>query len=353
MILQIIRRATKAVLVSALAACTIGLASCDSVIYDDEVDCTVHYRVPFTYTQNILSANAFASQVTGVTLYVFDSGGKLVLRKTDSGPALATNGYKMDVELQPGTYSMVAWCTGTSPMSDHTAFEIGGGASPASISDLSATLPLNGSEGGYYVDSDITPLFHGMVTNVVCKRDAYGYIDLPAIDLMKDTNVIKVILENLDGSEMMKGDFSVEITADNSCMDYLNNVVGHTPLAYRSWSTTMLASEREEARAGGDEAQTPSGMMTENTTGRFIVGRRPMLKVIRNEDSKVIINLDLLSYLVRVKGHYQGHLTDQQYLDRMDEHTLAFFIDADKNWYMAGGISINGWHIVPDQNEDL
>ena len=67
-----------------------------------------------------------------------------------------------------------------------------------------------------------------MVTNVVCKRDAYGYIDLPAIDLMKDTNVIKVILENLDGSEMMKGDFSVEITADNSCMDYLNNVVGHT-----------------------------------------------------------------------------------------------------------------------------
>lgn len=173
-----------------------------------------------------------------------------MLRKTDSGPALATNGYKMDVELQPGTYSMVAWCTGTSPMSDHTAFEIGG-ALPGVDKRPFGHPPAQRFGRGYYVDSDITPLFHGMVTNVVCKRDAYGYIDLPAIDLMKDTNVIKVILENLDGSEMMKGDFSVEITADNSCMDYLNNVVGHTPLAYRSWSTTMLASEREEARAVG------------------------------------------------------------------------------------------------------
>lgn len=354
MILQTMHRAAKAVLVSALTAGALGLSSCDSTIYDDEGDCTVHYRVPFTFTQNILDANAFASQVTGVTLYVFDSTGKLVLKKSDSGAALATNNYGMDVELLPGTYSMVAWCSGTSPMADHTAFEIGGGQRPAAISELSATLPLKGSDGSYYVDRDITPLFHGMVTDVVCKDHAYGYIDLPTIDLMKDTNVLKVVLENLDGTEMNPDDFSVEITGDNSRMDYLNNVVGTTPMVYRSWATTMLASERDDVRAAGDDdAMVPTGMMTETTTGRLMVDRHPMLRVIRNEDGKAIINIDLIRYLVMVKGHYKGHFTNQQYLDRMDEHTLAFFIDADKNWYMAGGISINGWTVVPEQGEDL
>jgi len=36
-----------------------SLSSCDSAIYDDEGDCSVHYRVTFTYDMNMKWANAF------------------------------------------------------------------------------------------------------------------------------------------------------------------------------------------------------------------------------------------------------------------------------------------------------
>ena len=50
-----------------------------------------------------------------------------MLRKTESGDAVKRTGYKMDVELTPGTYDMLAWCEGASPMDMHTAFAIGDG----------------------------------------------------------------------------------------------------------------------------------------------------------------------------------------------------------------------------------
>lgn len=331
----------------AVCAASALTSSCDSMIYDDQGDCTVHYRVPFTYTHNILSADAFASQVSAVTLYVFDSKGNLVLQKSDSGTTLAAGGYRMDVDLPAGIYDMIAWCTGTSPMPDPTAFKIGGGDTPASPSQLTATLPLKGETGDKYVNQDITPLFHGMIQGVECKESDYGYIDLPAIDLMKDTNVIKVILNNIDGTELNPDDFKMEITGTNSEMDYENNLVGDAPFSYLPWSISRLVTDKEENRA-----PVASGMMAELSMGRLMTDRQPRLKVTRCEDKTEIINLNLIQFFLLVKGHYQAHWSNQEYLDRLDEYSLTFFIDKDKNWYTAAGININSWHVVPPQEED-
>ena len=46
-------------------------------------------------------------------------------------------------------------------------------------------------------------------------------------------------------------------------------------------------------------------------------------------------------------------MTDQEYLDRQDDYSILFFIDASNNWYMAGGIYINSWAVVPPQNENM
>ncbi len=134
------------------------LSSCDSMIYDDQGDCSVHYRVPFTYTMNVLDADAFASQVNSVTLYVYDRQGTLVLQKTESGEALKAPDYAMDVELKPGQYSMLAWGEGTPNATPATNFTIG---SPTQITNLTATLPLKGDEDNYYSDQELTPLFYG------------------------------------------------------------------------------------------------------------------------------------------------------------------------------------------------
>lgn len=343
------KKSIKAFLTLSVIAVGSLMSSCDSVIYDDQGDCSVHYRVPFTYTMNILNVDAFSSQVNSVTLYVFDSEGRHVLTKTESGAALATPGYAMDVELLPGKYSMLAWCEGTASYTPATSFTIGGGNSPASITDLTATLPLQGTDATPYSDRDIVPLFYGYNADVDCP-DTYGTITLPAIDLTKDTNTINVALENLEGTEIATDALSVSIEASNSCMDWTNQLAGNQPLVYLPWSVTQLSSERSRA----EETTNPvTGIFAELTTGRLMTDRKPILVVHRTHDDKDIIRLDLVQFLCMVKGHYAGNYTNQQYLDRMDRHTLTFFVDADLNWYIAGGININGWKVVPPQDMEL
>lgn len=328
------------------------MTSCnDSFIFDDQGDCSVHYRVPVTFRHNILDADALSSQVRNITLYVFDSHGRYVLRQSGSVPENMTDTYYMDLDLQPGNYEIVAWATGQSPMADAVAFSIGGNGSPAAPADLTATLPLQGQAGSYNQDKDIVPLFWGHVSGVECNAKDYGTITLPTIDLIKDTNVIKVILQNLDGTEMKEGDFRVEIEADNSRMDYMNNIMPFGNVSYGSWSSTLLMLENGETKASAEDV--PTGIMTENTTARIMAGDNTRLRVVRLSDNEPIINLKLAKYLIMVKGHYQGNYSDQEYLDRMDQHTLSFFIDADMNWYTVMGVNINGWTVVPEQEEDL
>ena len=348
------------------SAIAVGSLMSSCHIYEDEGDCSVHYRVPFTYTMNILNADAFSSQVSSVTLYVFDSQGHLALTKTESGAALSTPGYAMDVELLPGRYTMLAWCEGTPAYTPSTSFTIGGGGSPSAVTELSATLPLLGDPSALYSDKDITPLFYGYKADIDCP-DTYGTVTLPAIDLIKDTNVINIALENLEGTEIAADALSVSIEADNSQMSWTNAVTGDTQFAYRPWSVTLLSSERgDTSRADGDEgtgegegegdngpAVNPvTGILAELTTGRLMADRKPMLVVHRNVDDKEIIRLDLIKLLCMVRGHF-GNWSDQEYLDRLDRYTMTFFVDADLNWYSAQGINILGWKVVPPQDVEF
>ncbi len=342
------KKSIHAFLTTTAIAVAAAFSSCDT-IFEDQGDCSVHYRVPFTYTHNILNADAFSTQVTSVTLYVFDSDGRLAFTKTESGEALAAPGYAMDVELKPGRYSMVAWCEGTPAYSPSTSFEIGGSGHPAAATDLTATLPLKGDEGGYYSDLDIAPLFYGYAAEVNCP-DTYGKVTLPAINLAKDTNIINVAVENSDGTEIETDALTVHIEASNSFLDWRNDVTGDLSFSYLPWSVTQISSERP-GRA--DNTDPVTGIFAEMTVGRLMVDRKPVLVVHRTEDDKDIIRLDLVRFLCMVKGHYAGGYSDQEYLDRMDRHTLTFFVDASLNWYTAAGININGWKVVPPQDMEL
>lgn len=353
MIRNKMRKTSRALTAALLGVAAAAMSACSSMINDDLRPCTARYLVPITFTKNILDADAFASQVTGVTLYVFDANGQLALRKTESGAALSKPGYMMEVELPAGTYSMLAWCTGDAADAAPTAFAIGGGERPASVRELSATLPLQGTAPELYSDKDIVPLFHGTSTGAVCRAGDDGDVVLPTVDLMKDTNVLQIVLQNADTqAEMDPQEFRVEVTGSNSEMNYMNDVIGTTAFTYLPWSVRSLATENEAGRADG-AATVNSGMMTETTMGRLMIDRQPRLKVVRTTDGVTIIDLNLTQYLCMVKGHYQGHWNDQEYLDRMDQHTIAFFIDANRTWYTAMGININGWRIVPPQDEEL
>lgn len=328
------------------------------MIFDDQGDCSVHYQLPLTYKMNYLDVDAFSSQVTSVSLYVYDTAGNLVLHKTESGELLSQPDYKMDLDILPGTYSMLVWGEGTPDGTPTTSFEIGGGENPVSASDLSASLPLKeDNNGSLYSDEDIVPLFYGYAPEVVCP-DTYGYITLPAIDLMKDTNTINVVVESIGGYGIDKDELSVSIQADNSDLDWQNAVVGNKTFSYIPWSVTWLRSDREDntnaTRDDNDaEDNYATGLLAELSLGRLMADRKPMLVVHRNSDNMDIIRLDLVKYLCMVKGHLLAGCTDQQYLDRMDHHSLTFFVDRYLNWYLGMGININGWNVVPEWNVEI
>ena len=336
-----------------------SLSSCDSAIYDDEGDCSVHYRVTFTYDMNMKWANAFPHEVKSVTLYIYDRNGQLVMSKTDNSAALASPDYYMDVEVLPGKYDLLVWASGNSPIDNPTAFEVASASPGSAMNTLGAKMPLDGTaDAGLYVDRDIVPLYHGIMRGVDFP-DTYGNVTLGPVSLTKDTNVMQVLLQNTDGTTMKADDFSFYITAANNELDYLNKVVSTTQFSYRPWAMTLTSAslDKPEARAASKalaRAQTEAnGILAELSTGRLIDTRTPRLVVRRNSDGEDIISINLIQYLLMVKGEYNRQMSDQEYLDRNDNYSLMFFVDDNRNWYIAGGVYINGWRIVPPQDTEL
>lgn len=84
--------------------------SCDGMIYNDEGDCSVRYRLKFRYDMNLKFADAFAHEVKSVRLYAFNSDGELVWQSAEQGSVLASGDYVMPLDLAPGDYHLVAWC---------------------------------------------------------------------------------------------------------------------------------------------------------------------------------------------------------------------------------------------------
>ena len=90
---------------SLMMAMTLGSAivSCGSILDEEDVDCSVEYRVKFKYDYNMKYADAFSREVGTVTLYAFDDNGKLVYQKTEEGDVLGEDGYTMKVDLMKQT----------------------------------------------------------------------------------------------------------------------------------------------------------------------------------------------------------------------------------------------------------
>ena len=93
------------------AAALMSLSSCNGLMYDEQGDCDPHYKVKFIYTYHLKGeADAFRYDVDAVTLYLVDASGSVVWQKSELGERLAEDGYMMDVDINPGEYSLLAWC---------------------------------------------------------------------------------------------------------------------------------------------------------------------------------------------------------------------------------------------------
>lgn len=338
-----------------LAALT-AMAACDSAIYDEEGDCSVKYRVKLTYTKNLKWADAFPAEVTHVALYAFDTDGSLAWSTTRTAEELHAADNCINVEVEPGRYDLIVWAGGTSTEPDALRWALAGGDNPAVKADLLCRLAVTpGDRAGSVVsDKDIHRLYHGSLTNIEMP-EGYGTYDY-TIDLTKDTNFVRVILQHADGDPVNPEWFTFSITDTNTALDHNNDPASTDIVTYRPWAIVTAATETPDpdkiagrAAPGHSRAITNiSSVIAEMTTSRLLTSCRPTLEVNCTQpgNEHLVARLDLISYFLMIKGSANRHVENQDFLDRQDDYSMMLILDDNNRWNLNLGLYINSWRIV-------
>lgn len=325
--------------------CAMFFTSCEnSIIFDGEGDCEVQYRVKFKYDNNMKFADAFSKEVTSVALYIFDKNGTLVHQGTESGDALAAEDYSMPVELETGEYELLAWCgIGNGESFTVPAAEIG----VTTKEEVVCQMNTRNENGTNIVDEDLKPLFHGQSELVIGEEPGIHYQPL---SLTKNTNVVRVVLQQLSGERMDGELFSFEIQDHNSYMAHDNSLEGDELVVYKPWNFTAGNADINADTYKSNETRTGTSVgvtVAEMTTGRLVEDNRPILVVRNLQEDKVVLSIPLIDYALLVKGYYNKDMDNQEYLDRQDEYNMTFFLDESGNW-ISSSIIINSWRVVLD-----
>ncbi|MDE6301000.1 MAG: FimB/Mfa2 family fimbrial subunit [Muribaculaceae bacterium] len=336
----------KSRLSAVIGLAAMALSGC-SLLEEDLPACPAQLQLQFVYDYNLLEADAFASQVTSVNVWAFDLSGACVWSGVESGESLKDPNFTMVTPLGEGTYDFVVWAG----LDGNSDFEVGT-YTPSDRRDLDMKLKTETKDGLNISSSQFKGLFHGTLSNITYTIDPMKpSIQTETVSLIKDTNTLAVMLQNENGHVLDSKDFTVSFSYADSWLDWNNQVMPTSPLVtYTPWSilygeTTLGPVNRAEENA------VRSTLLYELSLSRLILGGNAYLDVFRNTDGKNIIHLPLIEFLILGKGNRYSHFGDQEYLDRRDDFSAMFFIDEDNDWYMAAGIYINGWAVVPPQNE--
>ncbi|MDE6490955.1 MAG: FimB/Mfa2 family fimbrial subunit, partial [Muribaculaceae bacterium] len=289
-----------------------------------------------------------------VTLYAVDSNGDIVWKRSESGSALKSDGYMMDLDVPPGRYTLVAWC-GDGVGSSFTVNDTD------RADQLHCVLNHRGDDNGVLTtDEHLRRLYHGRVVDVELP-DRQG-VHVVEMTLMKNTNTVRFLLQHLSGEPVDKDKFVFTITDRNRRMEWNNDLVDQTWVRYSACHTS--AGTAGIIDPGNLWQSSFSAAVAEISTGRLIApdaGRRgpavpdtdkPRLTVTRRDNGEVVLSVPYIDYCLMVKGRYEDTddwyehpMSDQEYLDRQDEYNMTFFLDEGDRW-LDTYIYINSWHLV-------
>lgn len=160
------------------------------------------------------------------------------------------------------------------------------------------------------------------------------------VPLTKNTNNVKVVIQNTSGKKLKASDFDFKIDDDNGWLAYDNTPVMDDSITYRPW-----AQHDGSVRAVNEDETQVSAVVAEMTVNRLFATKHPRLKVYNTNNGKMVFNIPLIDYALLVKGNYNKTMTDQEYLDRQDDYNFIFFVDDRLNWLNAN-IYINSWRVV-------
>ncbi|MGL5938502.1 MAG: FimB/Mfa2 family fimbrial subunit [Phocaeicola sp.] len=308
--------------------------ACHSVLGSDLEPCAVEYQIKFKYDRNLKYADAFAHEVHSIALYAFNEEGSLVHKLKEEGEALNREDYSMSVNFNPLDYHLVVW----GGIKEKGEFSLpNGGSKEIEKKDLSCWLKRDHETGIATVQSDLSSLFHGLIP----KGSILYETTKVTIPLTKNTNHIRVVLQQMSGESMDASNFSFSINDSNGLLSYANEVLPDEEITYLPWRIDSGTTEVSRSKL--------NVIVAEFTMGRLVSYNKPILKVLNNK-GQTILSIPLIAYALLVKGHYNQSMSDQEYLDRQDEYNLTFFLDQDLDWINTS-VVINGWKIVLNESD--
>ena len=322
-----------------IAASMLGLSSCGA-INDDLPPCPEGVALRFVFDYNMEFANAFPSQVDCLTLLVYDADGNYITTRTETTQVLADENWRMVIDLPAGkSYHFVAYGGLECPKST-----FGFVNTPASGSTLQQ---LQVSMDAECIDADpgkeLHPLFYGDLDMTV----PAGALDYTAgtVYMMRYTNTLRILLQNVDGTPCNAEDFVFKITDNNTLFNYDNSVIA-TPsgITYSPYFTGQACAGLTE---DGDDALLA---YAEFSLSRLTEHSGARLTISNAVSGEPVLSIPLVNYLLLLRSQQFATMGDQEFLDREHRWNMILFLEQGR--WIDTRIVINDW-IVRINHADL
>lgn len=300
----------------------VSLASCDAM-HEDLAPCPQGLRLRFMSTWNLEEANMFPSQVDCLTVFVFDSEGNRVVDPiVRFAPEISDEEWRLDIPLPEGTYTVLAY---GGMACDNASFRFDFKNVVTKLEDMEVFM-RPGVIDAPAPDNFLHPLYYGrLVVDVPAMGPDSSYT--PAtVDLMKDTNNIRVMMSNSNGVEIDYRDFDWVITDNNTRFNWLNDIISTETVIYKPWASG-------NSTMGTNVAGNPfSVSYAEFSTSRLMRRSDAKLIITRKSDGVEVVNVDLINVLQEMRSQYFSYLSPQDFLDRESWWELSFFLAENGRW---------------------
>lgn len=327
-------------------------SGCESMVYDG-TDCTGSYNlIRLTYDRNMKYADAFDAEVERVSLLAFRAADGALVKRIDMEADDLSRDNEVVLDVDPGEYDILVWAGRY-----EKSFDIAQGMpSGAVMSDFHCRMRRDGNGE---VTGDLARLYHGTL-HLSCPYASPSHPNRVEIPLTKDTNSVRVLLQQVSGEPLDVSNFKFEITDANGWLNADNSLRADNIITYRPWDlysgsvdintnpTDAPADGRGAMPAEGGGRSSVSAAMAEFTVGRLMWGAEPRLKITNMETGREVLDININEYAMLVRGFYNRTMSEQEYLDRQDEYNMTFFLDRNMEW-LKTVIIINDWRIVRNQ----
>lgn len=324
-----------------IAGTSLSLSTSCHSIHEDLQPCPQGLRLRFVYDYNIEFANAFPSQVDCLTLLVYDEAGNYIQTYSASQPETEDENWRMTIDLAPGTYNLLAY--GGMGCED-ASFRFNSSPSQTLMQNLEVYLPadmITEPKG-----TELHHLFYGRL-EVNVPEMSTDYTEA-TVEMMKDTNDIRILLANETGQPTNSDDFIFSITDNNTRFDYLNDVISTEMVTYRPWD-----------KGDSEVGVLPNGADAIMSWANFSVPRlmkdaQANLSIARASDGKVVFTIPLVNLLLQYKidsGRFMN-MGPQEFLDRQNVWNITVILSGYSQWTSVT-IVIEDWIVRINNIDDL